>query len=93
MGNPDSLYSVEMSSEHTPIINKLDPTSGWDIRTNHGHEHTGAGYTPDRRPDDYMSSKIRQAQAEVELSDVNNFEDVAPALAKQNFEKCEKKVS
>ena len=88
IGNPDSLYSVEMSSEHTPIINKLDPVEGWNIRTNHGHDHDGAGYTPDRRPDDYMSSKIRQAQAEVELSVVDNFEDVAPALAKQNFEKA-----
>lgn len=87
VGNPQSLYSVEMSSEHTPIINKLDPTTGWDIRTNHGFEHDGAGYTPDRRPDDYMSSKIRQAQAEVELSNIDDFEKIAPALAKQNFEK------
>lgn len=87
VGNPDSLYSVEMSSEHTPIINKLDPTTGWDIRTNHGHDHDGAGYTPDRRPDDYMSSKIRQAQAEVELSKVDDFSKIAPALAKQNFER------
>ena len=87
VGNPESLYSVEMSSEHTPIINKLDPASGWDIRTNHGHEHTGAGYHPQRRPDDYMSSKIRQAQAEVELADIDDFEKVAPALASQQFER------
>jgi hypothetical protein len=86
VGNPTSLYSIEMSSEHTPIINKLDPTTGYDVRTNHGHEHVGAGYSPERRPDDYMSSKIRKAQAEVELADVSEFEEIAPAIAQQHLE-------
>ena len=86
VGNPTSLYSIEMSSAHTPVINKLDPTTGYDVRTNHGVEHDGAGYSPDRRPDDYMSSKIRKAQAEVELAGVDDFEGIAPALAQQQFE-------
>lgn len=86
VGNPTSLYSIEMSSEHTPIITPLDPSTGFDVRTNHGVDHTGAGYHPQRRPADYMSSKIRKAQAEVELADINDFEAVAPALAQQNFE-------
>ena len=86
VGNPTSLYSIEMSSEHTPIITPLDPKTGFDVRTNHGEEHTGAGYHPQRRPDDYMSSKIRKAQAEVELADISDFEAIAPALAQQNFE-------
>ena len=86
IGTPDAVYSIEMSSEHTPVINKLDPTTGFDVRTNHGKDHQGAGYTPDRRPDDYMSSKIRKAQAEVELADVDAFDDVAPALAQQKFD-------
>ena len=86
IGTPDSVYSIEMSSEHTPVINKLDPTTGFDVRTNHGQDHQGAGYTPDRRPDDYMSSKIRKAQAEVELADISDFEEVAPALAQQKFD-------
>lgn len=86
VANPASVYSIEMSSEHTPVINKLDPTTGFDVRTNHGIDHANAGYTPDRRPNDYMSSKIRKAQAEVELADINNFDSVAPALAKQKFE-------
>ena len=75
-----------MSSEHTPIITPLDPATGFDVRTNHGEEHAGAGYHPERRPDDYMSSKIRKAQAEVELADISDFEAIAPALAQQNFE-------
>lgn len=86
VANPNSVYSIEMSSEHTPVINKLDPTTGFDVRTNHGIDHDGAGYTPDRRPNDYMSSKIRKAQAEVELADIKDFDSVAPALAKQKFE-------
>ena len=86
VGNPTGVYSIEMSSEHTPVINKLDPTTGFDVRTNHGKDHDGAGYTPDRRPADYMSSKIRKAQAEVELADVNSFDDIAPAIAKQHFD-------
>ena len=86
VGNPTGVYSIEMSSEHTPVINKLDPTTGFDVRTNHGRDHEGAGYTPDRRPADYMSSKIRKAQAEVELADINDFEEVAPAIAKQHFD-------
>ena len=86
VGNPKSLYSIEMSSEHTPVITPLDPTTGFDVRTNHGYDHDGAGYTPDRRPADYMSSKIRKAQAEVELADVDDFEEIAPSLAKQHFD-------
>ena len=86
VGNPRSLYSIEMSSKHTPVITPLDPGTGFDVRTNHGINHDGAGYSPDRRPEDYMSSKIRKAQAEVELADVADFEEVAPALAQQNFD-------
>lgn len=86
VGNPTSLYSIEMSSAHTPVITPLDPRTGFDVRTNHGLEHDGAGYSPDRRPEDYMSSKIRKAQAEVELADIAGFEEIAPALAQQSFE-------
>ncbi len=86
VGNPQSLYSIEMSSAHTPVITPLDPTTGFDVRTNHGMDHDGAGYSPERRPDDYMSSKIRKAQAEVELADIGDFEQIAPALAQQSFE-------
>ena len=86
VATPNSVYSIEMSSEHTPVINKLDPTTGFDVRTNHGVDHQGAGYTPERRPNDYMSSKIRKAQAEVELADVSDFDKIAPSLATQKFD-------
>ena len=86
-GNDKSMYSIEMTSKHNPIIKKLDPTSGFDVRTNHGQDHEGAGYTPDRKPEDYLSSKIRKATAEMELSDVDDYNKIMPALNQQNFDK------
>ena len=86
VGSPTSLYSIEMTSKHNPIINKLDPTTGFDVRTNHGEEHAGAGYTPERHPEDYLSSKVRKATAQVNLVDLENHEDLMPALTQQPFE-------
>ena len=86
VGSPKALYSLEMTSKHNPIIKKLDPKTGFDVRTNHGVEHPNAGYSPDRKPDDYLGSKIRKATAEVELNGIGDWEDLAPALAKQPFE-------
>tara|TARA_Y100000310_G_C20456094_1_gene703124 strand:+ start:39 stop:893 length:855 start_codon:yes stop_codon:yes gene_type:complete len=86
VGSPKSLYSIEMTSKHNPVVTKMDPDSGYDVRTNHGEEHSGAGYTPERKPDDYLSSKIRKATAEMELADESDFENIMPKLAKQNFD-------
>jgi hypothetical protein len=87
VGNPTSLYSIEMTSEHNPIINKLDPGTGFDIRTNHGEDHPGAGYNSDTHPEDYLSSKIRKATAQSTLADLDDYEELMPAMATQNFEK------
>jgi hypothetical protein len=86
VGSPKSLYSIEMTSKHNPVVKKLDPNTGFDIRTNHGEEHPGAGYTPERKPDDFLSSKIRKATAEMELADEDDYENVMPKLAQQNFD-------
>lgn len=86
VGNGDSLYTIEMTSKHNPIISKVkDPSSKNTVRTNHGVKHAAAGYTVDRKPDDYLSSKIRQATAEVQVAGAEGFEDIAPALAQQPF--------
>jgi hypothetical protein len=88
VASPDAMYSIEMTSKHNPIISKVkDPNSKTTVRTNHGVKHKGAGYTLDRKPDDYLSSRIRQATAEVQVAGVEDFEDVAPALARQPFDK------
>ena len=85
VGNPKSLYSIEMTSKHNPIVNKLNPNVGFDVRTNHGKDHDGAGYNPSSHPQDYLSSKVRKATAEMELADLDNHEEIMPALTKQTF--------
>ena len=86
VGSPKSMYSIEMTSETNPVVKKLNPATGFDVRANHGEEHPDAGYTPQRQPDDYMSSKIRKATAQVQLANVEDHEKVMPALAQQHFE-------
>ena len=86
VGSPKSLYSIEMTGLTNPIVRKLNPATGFDVRTNHGEEHATAGYTPKKEPDDYMSSKIRKATAQVQLANVDDHQKVMPALAQQHFE-------
>ena len=86
VGNSKSLYSIEMTSKHNPIVSKLNPKTGFDVRTNHGKDHTAAGYNPKTHPDDYLSSKIRKASAEMELANLDDHERIMPALTKQNFD-------
>jgi len=86
VASPKSMYSIELTSKNNPVVKKLDPSTGFDIRTNHGEDHKDAGYTPNRKPDDYLSSKIRKATAEMELSNIDNHEEIMPAIAQQNFD-------
>ena len=86
IGNPTSLYSIEMTSKHNPVIQKLNPSTGFDIRTNHGKDHPNAGYTFDGHPSDWVSSKIRKSSAEDALNGVSNYEKIIPALTVQNFD-------
>lgn len=87
VGDKNVIYTIEMTSEHNPIIKKMKhPEKEAAIRTNHGVDHKGAGYTPERKPDDYISSKVRQATAEVQLAGVDDFEEVAPSLTVPMFD-------
>jgi hypothetical protein len=86
VGNSDTLYTIEMTSKHNPVINKVKDTSKTQVRTNHGLKHAGAGYTVDRKPDDYLSSKIRQATAEVQVAGAEDIGEIAPSLARQTFD-------
>ena len=86
VGNSKSLYSIEMTSKHNPIVKKLDPSTGFDVRTNHGEDHKGAGYTPTGFPDDYVSSKVRKASAAAAIADIDNPDELMPAIATQQFE-------
>lgn len=87
VGDSNVIYTIEMTSRHNPIIKKVKrPDEKSVVRTNHGKDHEGAGYTPDRKPDDYISSKVRKATAEVQMSSVDKFEKVAPALTVPMFD-------
>lgn len=87
VGNGKVMYTIEMTSKHNPVIKKIkDLEKKTTIRTNHGIDHEGAGYTPNRKPDDYISSKIRQATAEVQMAGAENFEEIAPSLSAHLFD-------
>tara|TARA_B100000674_G_scaffold486448_1_gene495022 strand:+ start:1330 stop:2202 length:873 start_codon:yes stop_codon:yes gene_type:complete len=87
VGDGTSIYSIEMTSKHNPVIKKIKLDDDFTVRTNHGHDHKKAGYTPDGFPEDYISSKIRQAAAEDALrSYEGDYEKIMPSIAKQYFE-------
>ena len=86
VGSPPSLYSIEMTSKHNPIVKKLDPETGFDVRTNHGEDHENAGYTPKGFPEDYVSSKVRKAAAAAAIADVEDYKEIMPSIATQQFE-------
>lgn len=87
VADSDSVYTIEMTSKHNPIIKKIKrPEEKTIVRTNHGKDHEDAGYSPDRKPDDYVSSKVRKATAEVQMSGVDDFEKIAPALTVPMFD-------
>ncbi len=86
VGSPTSLYSIEMTSKHNPVVKKLDPEAGFDVRTNHGEDHENAGYTPSGFPEDYVSSKVRKASAAAAIADLEDHEEIMPAIATQQFE-------
>ena len=87
VGSPEAMYTIEMTSKHNPIVKKVKSKDGYQVRTNHGLDHPNAGYTPDGFPEDYVSSKVRQAAADLAMSQIDNPDDIAPALATQHFEK------
>ena len=89
IGSPQGIYSLELTSGGAeggnPIIKKLDSMQGFDVRTNHGIDLAYAGYDPRKRPNDYVSSRIRKATAEVQLAGCRKFEELGPAISKQDF--------
>jgi len=81
IADPKHLITVEMTSKHTPVIKKQDPSQMY-IRTNHGLAHPDAGYT---EGPDYKSSVIRRASAKAFIKGLNNWKDTLPALRANKF--------
>ena len=86
VASPKSMYTIELTSKNNPIVKKVDPGNGYTVRTNHGIDHPDAGYTPKRKPEDYLSSKIRKASAQVAISDEDDYKKIMPKIATQQFE-------
>jgi len=70
-------YSIEMTTEHKPVIKKLDRKQN-HVRTNHGYDYTDSGYTSGASA---KSSKLRWKYAQDMLSSVKKPMDVLNGLS------------
>ena len=77
-------FSIEHTDEHEAVV-KLIPKNRIHVRTNHGIEHPSAGYTKEKRPEDYESS-IMRCRATEEIITGLSAEEIAPALYAKSFE-------
>ena len=78
-------YHVEMLKGAESHVTQLDPTTGWDARTNHGVYFPEGGYMP-RDGHIYMSSNYRKALAEIELSVADSPKKIMAILRQQHNE-------
>ena len=70
-------YSIEMTSEHKPVIKKLNRKEN-HVRTNHGYEYKDSGYTSGKNK---ISSEKRWQYAQDILSTVKTPTDVLDGLS------------
>ena len=76
-------FHVEMLKGSEAHTTQLDPTTGWDARTNHGVYYPEGGYMPSDG-DFYMSSNYRKALAEIELSQADSPKKAMSLLRQQH---------
>ena len=77
------MFHVELTHGKRAHIDQLDPSTGWDARTNHGIHFSEAGYMP-RDGNIYMSSNYRKSIAEIELTDAESPKKVLSVLRQQH---------
>ena len=77
------MFHVELTHGKAAFVEQLDPTTGWDARTNHGIHFSEAGYMP-RDGMIYMSSNYRKAMAEIELNGADSPKKVMSLLRQQH---------
>jgi len=76
-------FHVEMLKDSEAHITELDPSTGWDARTNHGVHYPEGGYMP-TDGQIYMSSNYRKAQAEIELSQADTLKKALSIMRQQH---------
>ncbi len=77
------MFHVELTHGKSAHIEQLDPTTGWDARTNHGVHFSDAGYMP-RDGHIYMSSNYRKAMTEIELNQADSPKKVMSLMRQQH---------
>ncbi len=85
VSDPLRMFHIELMHGKQAKVSQLDPTTGWDARTNHGIHFAEAGYMP-RDGKIYMSSNYRKTMAEIELNGVENEQDVMKVMRQQHNE-------
>lgn len=76
VSDPNKTVSIEQTSKHECVV-KTVSSGKVHVRTNHGFFYDDAGYTDG---DNYASSVYRRNRAKKVLRDVENPEDIGPAL-------------
>ena len=77
VATPNHTYAIEMTSEHKPVIKKLNRKQN-HVRTNHGYDYEDSGYTSGLNK---KSSELRWKYAQDMLSNVKSPEDVLNGLS------------
>lgn len=77
LATPKYTYSIEMTTEHKPVIKKLNRKDN-HARTNHGYDYKDSGYTsgPSKK-----SSELRWQYAQDVLDNAKNPDDVLDGLS------------
>ena len=83
VSDPLRMFHIELMHGQQAKVSPLDPTTGWDARTNHGIHFSEAGYMP-RDGKIYMSSNYRKSIAEIELTDVKSEQDIMKVMRQQH---------
>ena len=79
VANPKHSFVIEMTSEHLPVIKKIDKPKV-TVRTNHGIAYPDTGYTDGVKRE---SSISRMDIAKDELEKLTNPDDILNTLSKQ----------
>ena len=85
VGDALRMFHIELMHGKQAYVQQLDPTTGWDARTNHGINFASAGYMP-RDGQIYMASNYRKSIAEIELTDVETPAKALSILRQQHHD-------
>ena len=85
VSDPLRMFHLELMHGKQAKVSQLDPTTGWDARTNHGITFSEAGYMP-KDGKIYLSSNYRKSMAEIELQGVESEQDVMKIMRQQHNE-------